>query len=481
MKHNFKEYCLLSVLYLPFLSFAQPTNGTCANAANLPCETTNQTGTTIGVAQGPADPSICASRYGVWYRFTGDGQSTTISSMASGWDHEMVIYSGSCGSLSGVTCRDVSGTGGAESYTFNATNGTTYFVYIAHYSTSASGSGTNVGAFTISRTCTPPPVLAEPGGSVCDDAAPFCAGSYNFPNTTGVPLGQSGPDYACLGFTGEELEGARNPVWYYMEIETGGTMQLTISQTNSSGGGLDTDFAMWGPFTSPTNACNNIVSGTSVPIQSSFSLASTETVGIGLPGGSNQICNHGNGLTTPPAAIAGQVYVVLITNWSDTPGTINFSQTAGTATTDCGIVLGGDILSFTAKYEVQNRSNILNWVVEHEMNTSHYEVRRSKDGQVWTTIKTLPSKGVFNSDKHYSEKDSEFASDINYYQIWSVDYDGTIKKSDILAIDNTLEAGGKNLVKMVNTLGQEVDESYSGLVIYVYSDGSTIKKYNDKK
>lgn len=129
-----------------------PANDLCANATTLPCGTVNLAGTTVNTSN-IADPSGCASNYGVWYKFTGDGQSTTISSTAT-FDHEMVISSGACATLTNITCQDVGLSGGTETYTFTSTLAVTYYIYIAHYSTSS----TTTGTFTISRSCVAAPV-----------------------------------------------------------------------------------------------------------------------------------------------------------------------------------------------------------------------------------------------------------------------------------------------------------------------------------
>ncbi|WP_445716932.1 hypothetical protein [Flavobacterium sp.] len=87
------------------------------------------------------------SNYGVWYTFVGDGNLTTISTNPA-FDIKLSIATGSCGSLTNIACTDTS----PETATFTAVNGTTYYVYVAHWSTSSSTTGT----FTISRTCSAP-------------------------------------------------------------------------------------------------------------------------------------------------------------------------------------------------------------------------------------------------------------------------------------------------------------------------------------
>ena len=140
-----------------------PPNDLCANATSLPCGTNNLAGTTNFTTNVAHGTGCTMSNYGVWYTFTGDGQQTTISSTAaSGYDHEMAIASGTCGSLTNIACRDAF-SGGTETHTFITTPGVNYYVYIAHY-----GDGnTTTGNFTISRTCTP---VTVPSNDNCINA-----------------------------------------------------------------------------------------------------------------------------------------------------------------------------------------------------------------------------------------------------------------------------------------------------------------------
>jgi len=158
------------------------------------------------------------------------------------------------------------------------------------------------------------------------DAHPFCSDSaYVFPNATSGTT----PATVTLGCLGS----APLPIWYFMQIGTPGTMQLTMVQTSTSGNQIDVDFAMFGPFTDLATGCAAILAG-AAPIQCSYSSSPTETIGLGLPGG------FAGGATTPPAAVAGQVYIMLLTNFSQQAGSISFSQTAGTGSADCSIVCG---------------------------------------------------------------------------------------------------------------------------------------------
>ncbi len=186
-------------------------------------------------------------------------------------------------------------------------------------------------------------------GTTCAGADPFCSGTtYDFPNNTGVAQ-INGPNYGCLS-------DAKNPAWYFMKIAETGPMKLTIKQTtqpNGQGSGLDVDFAIWGPFTTADGGCTSIMNGTLKPIQSSYSTSATETIGLGVQGGSNSICATfpPNGATTPPAAVQGEFYMVMVTNYSNQNGYITLNQTnsstTGAGVTDCSI-LSCDVNGITA-------------------------------------------------------------------------------------------------------------------------------------
>ena len=152
----------------------------------------------------------------------------------------------------------------------------------------------------------------------CNGANPFCTGTnYSFPNDVNVPdLGPIG----CLG-------SSPNPVWYYMEIDQNGPMTFTINQTNTTGTGIDVDFALWGPYNSLSAGCGGGTFPVGTPIDCSYSTAATETANI-------------------PNAQIGQFYILLLTNYANQAGNISFSQTGGTGSADCSFICG--VTGFTA-------------------------------------------------------------------------------------------------------------------------------------
>ena len=155
-------------------------------------------------------------------------------------------------------------------------------------------------------------------GSSCQTAEPFCTGStYTFPAGVNSGNAPAGNNYGCLGST-------PNPAWYYLEIDQGGS--LTINMTNSAN--RDIDYILYGPYTSVTNAQSYC--------------GSMGVAGSGAAANGIVDCSfnpQANESATISNAQSGQVYVLLITNFSNQNTNISFTNSAGsTATTNCSIV-----------------------------------------------------------------------------------------------------------------------------------------------
>ncbi|MFL5762294.1 MAG: PKD domain-containing protein [Bacteroidia bacterium] len=148
-------------------------------------------------------------------------------------------------------------------------------------------------------------------GADCNTADPFCTGvTYTFPAST-TTTAPTGPNYGCLG-------SEPNPAFYYVQIATSGTLTIDISQVDASGSGQDVDFICWGPFTSPSAGCATGLTGSAVDC--SYSASATETCTI-------------------PTAVAGEFYILMLTNFSGVPADITFaSNPSSTATTNCAIL-----------------------------------------------------------------------------------------------------------------------------------------------
>jgi hypothetical protein len=159
----------------------------------------------------------------------------------------------------------------------------------------------------------------------CHKALPFCgSGAYSY--AAGVSPGwgtnaQEGPDYGCLG---EEP----NPAWYYLQVADPGDIIIDMQSTPLQ----DIDFICWGPFYSPTEGCVTGLTGNKI-VDCSYSGSASETCSI-------------------LGAQTGAFYMLLITNYSNQPCNVTFSQTnigkPGAGSSNCDIVAHCSISSLTA-------------------------------------------------------------------------------------------------------------------------------------
>jgi hypothetical protein len=128
------------------------------------------------------------------------------------------------------------------------------------------------------------------------------------------------------------------------------------------------------------------------------------------------------------------------------------------------------------KGSVYNSDNILHWSTASEDNNDYFTIEKTKDGIDWKIVKREPGAGNSSNQLYYSLVDENVESIINYYRLKQTDYDGKFKYSDIISIDNRNNREIKEVVKITNILGQEIDlQYYRGLVIIYYTDGSSEK------
>jgi hypothetical protein len=127
-----------------------PANDNCSGAINL--TSTPITGNTVGATQ--SMPAINCNGFtgtandDVWYQYTAAASGPAIITVDGQGSFDAVVeaFSGTCGSLTSLTCSDTSQNGGTEQITINATAGTTYFFRVYNFFSNLSARGT----FTIS-------------------------------------------------------------------------------------------------------------------------------------------------------------------------------------------------------------------------------------------------------------------------------------------------------------------------------------------
>jgi hypothetical protein len=154
----------------------------------------------------------------------------------------------------------------------------------------------------------------------------FCSGTsqLTFNNVYG---GTNLTQVGCLG-------SIPNAAYFYLEIDQPGDLIFTLSQEDTGGNPIDVDFIAWGPFINIGDAdtsisftdCPTCPNNTTDP--TFYPYAPDEIADCSFSSGPSETMNILN-------AMQGEIYVVLITNYNGTQGTIDFQQTGGTGTTTC--------------------------------------------------------------------------------------------------------------------------------------------------
>jgi hypothetical protein len=419
----------LTFVWTPTPPPPPPSNDACSGATLLPCATSGLAGTTVGSVLETA-PLGYSSPYGVWYKFTGDGQQTTISTTAgTGFDHEMVIMSGTtCGATyTLITDQDVGLSAGTETYTFTTVNSTQYYIYIAYYSTT--GTSTQTGTFTMSRTCTAPPVPPindNPSGAIAltiSNTVTYT--TYTNVNATNT-LTESTP--SCAAYVGED-------VWF----------KVTVPQYMNS---LDFD-TQTGVITDAGMAIYRGTPGALVEIQ----------------------CDDDNSTNGLMSFISRTDFIeyetIYIRIWEYNGGTVGTFGISVTSPQPLPV----ELLYFEG--EANPTFNYLKWATASEQNSSYFDIEKSTDGEIWRTIGQEQAAGNSTEKINYSYVDNIDQFTLHYYRLVQYDIDGQFKIYGPIVLNNEIKE--KKITKYINLLGQEVGGEAKGVLFEVYEDG-TMKK-----
>ena len=99
-----------------------------------------------------------------------------------------------------------------------------------------------------------------------------------------------------------------------------------------------------------------------------------------------------------------------------------------------------ELISFSGICEENKVS--LEWKTASEHNSSYFDVEKSRDGENWQVITTVPAAGNSNSILVYNAIDENAAAGNNYYRLKQVDIDGVFKMYSVINIGCLEETKG---------------------------------------
>jgi gliding motility-associated-like protein len=234
----------------------------------------------------------------VWFEFValGEQQIIQILNITGGtFNLDHGLYEGTCDNLSEIYCS-------ADDFSLTPalTIGNTYYVRVF-----SAGSDDETSNFDLCIS-----TLGEP--TFCLDALPICADpDIQYPSVVGDQVAPPYLDYDCLG-------SQPDPQWNTILFDEAGDYQFSLDQVSETGVPLDIDFIIWGPFLDQQDGCVGLIPENIADC--SFSATASETIN----------------LNNVPA---NSIYIILITNFSQQPGSYTFTQDSGpTDGTNCQVV-----------------------------------------------------------------------------------------------------------------------------------------------
>ena len=153
-------------------------------------------------------------------------------------------------------------------------------------------------------------------------------------------------------------------------------------------------------------------------------------------------------------------------------GLTSFSDYGGVGPAAVGLPI--ELVLFEGKKLGLN--NELIWRTQTEINNDYFTIEKTTDGVTFETVGTASGAGNSNTVLNYNLIDQNVQKVINYYRLVQTDTDGKNTVSNLISIDNReIESSVKVVSSITNVLGQEINDSYRGLIIITYTDGSSMK------
>jgi hypothetical protein len=103
-----------------------------------------------------------------------------------------------------------------------------------------------------------------------------------------------------------------------------------------------------------------------------------------------------------------------------------------------------NLLSFTGKV-FQGSKALLQWTTASEINNKSFTIERSKDGNHFTLVNIVPSKGNSATIQYYSLVDGNPHPGISYYRLSQTDIQGTVVLLKTIKLDVDLIKAGRKI------------------------------------
>jgi len=483
--------------------------------------TTVTSGYTVGATQSQAGCTGTADD-DVWFEFVAlsPQQDIELSNATGTTDLVHEVFSGSCGSLTSISCSDPN-----TSSLSGLTVGDTYYVRVYTYSSSGSNTGFDL-------------CITSPCG--LSSSPPDCGLSYSHSTISHSPVNYN--TGTALTFSDDRFADSFSNIGFdfcfdgiiYQQCLVSSNGYITFPGCYSTHDGNDADAGGYSPWSinaaapNNTDAPQNAIMLTWQDIDPSVSgTIRTQTVGTApnrifivkfddiamyssscnsmlysaqlmLYETTNVIEFHITEKTTCTTWNSGAAILGLNSfdgttavvpagynypdQWSVPSGSSEAHRFTPSCPT-CNVVLSSSLTDFSG--EVLHQGNQLQWSTTNERDLSHFVVEKSTDAQSFSELDVVQATGNSSSVQNYNMLDPDNTTALAYYRIGLVDIDNQISYSPTIALQRkhttstnvnvypnpakggeiTLQLKGKAQIKeirLINSLGQEtvVPSSY---------------------
>lgn len=465
-------------------SSAPPCNlGTgVTNVASLPYA--SGAGTTCGAVNDltSGNTMVCGSSSylggedRVWIFTPLTSGTITINLTSSGTYTGLMLYDGcpllgSCtpGGIAVCCVASATGSTGDKTLLFCAKANKTYYLILDSWPAPTCNPYSNLTISAPTGSCVTNTDCTQ-GTTVCN-SSPFTGNASGYGCIQELNAGNQG----CLS------SGENQSSWYLFSPATSGNLGLTISPNP----GIDYDFAIWGPYPPGSNS-GTICPPAVPPIRCSyasggatFGQTGSYDTGIGhsvysvpqfappVPAYTDGIGNTLNGWVPGIQATAGQVYILLIDNFTanTTPFNLTWSLSGG-ATLSC-VPLAVEMLSFSGVN--MGSKNRLEWVTASENEMNYFEIQRSADAENFVSIGRMKAMNSKNIEFTYVFNDDSPEEGINYYRLKQVDLNGKLEYSEVISI----QMGNNERISVKNIYPNPTNGQ---LNVDIYSETETVLK-----
>jgi hypothetical protein len=220
-----------------------------------------------------------------------------------------------------------------------------------------------------------------------------------------------------------------------------------------------------------SDTCYWDISPTSTPTSTTVSLNWSSDIGI----------NDANLSEIQLAHYNGSDWELITTTTSGSPSA---GSVSGNVTSFSPFTLGTTganplpVKLVTFYGEKEQKNNVLRWTTASEKNNDYFSIEKTIDGEEFNEIGRIEGAGNSIYHNSYSLTDVKVDNIINYYRLVQTDFDGKKEYSNLITIDNRGSKVDRKLIQVTNTWGQEIKDDYRGIVIYIYSDGSTERVFH---